>query len=1180
MIERAALLADLRAQVRALESDLRGHGVKDERTVAALRQEWQSAREAQRTAAGYETWLEDRVIHVAVAWALGTLFVRFCEDNGLIELPVIAGRGTRFAVARERQSAYFQQHPERTDRDWIIAGLDTLSTSPAALHLLNGLHRLMRRVEISQDAARELLSFWRRLGADGQLVHDFTDPDMNTDCLADLYQDLSEQLKKTYATVRTPGFVADFILDRTLGPALQSFGPRGLRVIDPVCGSGTFLLGAFLRLLTAWREEEPDCDTWPLIQQALASVHGVDKNPLAVAIARFRLLIAAVKAGGARRLAEVPELAIIIAAGDSLIPVGDASFGKRLPDEDLSDYADCAVNLLGAGSYHVVVGNPPYLTVRDKREHEIYQQIYDVCYRTYALTVPFAVRFFQLARAAGDNSGFVGTLASNSFMKREFGRPLVEDFLATIDLTHVIDTSGAYLPGHGTPTVILLGRSRPAKTSVIRAAIGVRSEPSQPSDPASGRVWQAIRGQLDTPGSESEWIDVVDLERDRLAKHPWSLARASTINALTRMERGTRLREHVARIGYYANTGSDDLFTAPAAAFRRIRAEAEPLVTIITGSEVRDWRVIPEARAFFPGEDAQRPVDLRQFPHHFRRLWPYRTVLGNRPNQARGPYLADGRAWYSWHHVTKSPDAHPWLITFPWVATQNHFALLREPIAALPSAPVIRLPDTAPDSEFFQLTGLLNSSIVCFWLKQYSNSKGSPRADQLRAEEPWTYIYEFTSTRLEELPLPSSLPHELGCALDELAHKLAAVEPSAVCAADVPTRAQLDAARTENEHIQGRMIALQEELDWDVYRRYGLLDDAEATALIAARESLPEVKLGERAFEIVLARRAAAGELDTQWFARHRSTPITEIPEHWPQEYRDVVARRIEVIERRRDIGLIERPEYKRRWQSEPWEKKEAAALRSWLLDRCENRALWYAADPQGREQPKPVTVSGLADRLRGDADVVSAARLLGGPDADLADILKVITAVEHVPYLAQLRHTDTGLHKRLLWEKTWDQQREEDREDKRLKIDVPPKYKRDDFLMASYWNQRGKLDVPKERFISFPQAGPDGDNSLLLGWAGWDNTEQAHALLTLIEERATDGWGAERLIPLLAGFLQVMPWVRQWDGDIDPEFESSTAREYDTYLTVQLEKHGLTEDDLRAWRPPKSRRGRPRKIR
>ena len=78
---------------------------------------------------------------------------------------------------------------------------------------------------------------------------------------------------------------------------------------------------------------------------------------------------------------------------------------------------------------------------------------------------------------------------------------------------------------------------------------------------------------------------------------------------------------------------------------------------------------------------------------------------------------------------------------------------------------------------------------------------------------------------------------------------------------------------------------------------------------------------------------------------------------------------------------------------------------------------------------------------------MVSVARLFGGPDADLADVLTEIIADEHVPYLSQLRYSGTGLLKRLLWEKTWDQQREEDRTGQRLDIPVPPKYKKEDFL-------------------------------------------------------------------------------------------------------------------------------------
>jgi type I restriction-modification system DNA methylase subunit len=65
------------------------------------------------------------------------------------------------------------------------------------------------------------------------------------------------------------------------------------RMIDPACGSGHFLLGAFARILKHWRVKEPETSDRELVNRALASVHGVDLNPYAVAIARFRLLAAA-----------------------------------------------------------------------------------------------------------------------------------------------------------------------------------------------------------------------------------------------------------------------------------------------------------------------------------------------------------------------------------------------------------------------------------------------------------------------------------------------------------------------------------------------------------------------------------------------------------------------------------------------------------------------------------------------------------------------------------------------------------------------------------------------------------------------------------------------------------------------------------------------------------------------
>ena len=110
----------------------------------------------------------------------------------------------------------------------------------------------------------------------------------------------------------------------------------------------------------------------------------------------------------------------------------------------------------------MVVGNPPYITVKDKKLNELYRELYNACGGTYALSVPFAQRFFELAKRGetdGNGYGMVGQITANSFMKREFGTKLIEEYFAhKVELTEVIDTSGAYIPGHGTPTVILVGR--------------------------------------------------------------------------------------------------------------------------------------------------------------------------------------------------------------------------------------------------------------------------------------------------------------------------------------------------------------------------------------------------------------------------------------------------------------------------------------------------------------------------------------------------------------------------------------------------------------------------------------------------------------------------------------------------------------------------------------------------
>ncbi|MFD0923938.1 BREX-2 system adenine-specific DNA-methyltransferase PglX [Saccharopolyspora rosea] len=1183
------LVKDLRKQVVDLEEDLRVRSGEAE-FAEKLRAEYAEAFQAERTAAPFESWRDERVTQVAAAWVLGTVFVRFCEDNGLIPDPFIAGPGERLAIAEERHEEHFKQRPKDNDRDWIIAAFDNLAAAhPTAAGLFDRRHNPLWEITPSFEAATALLQFWRRRDADGEVRYDFTDPEWDTRFLGDLYQDLSESARKTYALLQTPEFVEEFILDLTLKPAIEEFGLKGLRTIDPACGSGHFLLGIFHRLLEKWRKAEPGTDDWTLIRRALESVHGCDKNPFAVSIARFRLLTAALRAAGERRLDQAKGFPINIAVGDSLLHGRGAGGIQRdlfeqveiytYNTEDVNEYVR-SCNLLGRSSYHVVVGNPPYITVKDKRENGLYRERYDACAGTYALSVPFAQRLFELAiRKDGSerDAGFVGQITANSFMKREFGKKLIENFFRTVQLSHVIDTSGAYIPGHGTPTVILVGRNHVYRSAdPIRAVLGVRGEPSQPAVPERGFVWSAIAEQVGKPGTESEWVSVNDLPRSGFMAHPWSLSGGGSSGVATALESGNRrLGTEISKpIGRAIRAGADEAFMRPLRNTLRTVADRSGIRPLLIGEVVRDWRSAPGDGIWYPYVEG---VESEAFE---REMWRWRTLLAAR-RTFQGDMAGAGLEWWEYMQHTASAYSSPLSIAFAFVATHNHFVLDRGGKVFNRSAPVIKLPEGASEDDHLALLGVLNSSTACFWLKQVSQSKGNGGIGGGISDEIWEHRYEFTGTKLQEFPLPAALPVEFGRALDSFAREIAENMPSVVAGEAAPTSERLAKARSESERIRGRMISLQEELDWTVYHSFGLLSDSERDQLTAADwDGVPELKLGERAFEIVLARKVAAGETETAWFARHGSTPITEIPSHWPDWYREIVQARIDIIEKRRDIALIERPECKRRWASEPWETKEAEALRTWLLDRCERRDLWFAMR-DGVEQPRVRTVNQLADAFRNDTDMHAVAQLyatdhLGKPDLTLAQVLERIVADQHVPYLAAMRYKESGLRKRAQWEQVWEKQREEDRTGERLNIPVPPKYTSADFLKSSYWSQRGKLDVPKERFISYPNAAPGVDSSLLLGWAGWDHKDQAQALVNIINDRTSDeGWEKEALTPLIAGLAEVMPWVRQWHGEHDEEWDGNPAEEYDAFLTEQRTKHQLTEDDLKAWRPAPARRGR-----
>ena len=262
-------------------------------------------------------------------------------------------------------------------------------------------------------------------------------------------------------------------------------------------------------------------------------------------------------------------------------------------------------------------------------------------------------------------------------------------------------------------------------------------------------------------------------------------------------------------------------------------------------------------------------------------------------------------------------------------------------------------------------------------------------------------------------------------------------------------------------------------------------------------------------------------------------------------------------------------PEYKRRWTQRDWGTELVSEGKRLVAEASEKPV----AAARNALSARAIATSVMEDpRARAIADAVFTAW------DDVSSGTTELVLADAVPFLSALRYTDTGLAKRAKWEHVWSLQRREDAGGK-PDIQVPPRYDNKDYRDPIFWRLRGKLDVPKERFISYPGAEKDDDKSPLFGWAGWDHLQQGTALSALYHERKTeDGWPRDRLVPLLAGLLELVPWLKQWHNAPNDDFGGEGPGDwYERYVEAEARSIGKSVDDLRAWRPT-ARGGRKQK--
>ncbi len=1167
--------------LRALHKDLLVRA-KSERVEAGLRKAWEDEQKAGQTGLGFEPWRRERVTQLAVAWILSVVFVRTLEDRGYIDPRVAGATADALRAAEDREVLFRQVALSLGPREYLLAVFRELAKLPGARDVFDNRHNPIWVLSPSSEGAKSLLEFFRKPDATGAPALVFTGDD--TRFLGDLYQNLSEAVRKRYALLQTPEFVEEFILDQTLDPAIAEFGLKAVTLIDPTCGSGHFLLGAFHRLLGRRQKEAPAEHVADLARKVLDQVYGVDINPYAVAIARFRLVLAVLDAAGIKRLDRAPDIRPNVVVADSLLhrfdqralPVGQASFddttwGDRL--FRLENRGD--VERVLAKRYHAVVGNPPYISEKDAAKRKKYREMYESAAGKYALAAPFTERFFDL----GVEGGFVGLINSNAWTKRDYGKTLVEKVLPRLDLQKVVDTAGCYLPGHGTPTLLLFGRHRRPGEGNVVAVLGKRGESKIPTSPAAAPVWSEIVSHHGELGFEGAYVSVETFTRKEAAHHPWVLAGGgarSQLNAIVLRAAG-KIGARSSAIGILAVTGADDAFVHPKGNDTRHGFPGRPYVT---GEDVRDWVVDHGKICVWPYAGHERVQPLEQSPGLAQLVVPLRTLLSTR-RRFGVPMIQRGFSWYELQEFYWAKVTPPIYLCFAAVATHNNFALVRDVAVLNRHAPIIKLTPEHSDADHQALLGYLNSSTVAFWCRLVMFPKGGDQVGdgaRLSATQ-WNRHLEYAGNLLQQLPVPElndlrDKLLDLVVATEATVQKLGEQAPEKIVAATLAATPKLSALReartkslAEGARLRGILASLQEEMDWRVYGLLGV-PTIEAPSVDAV---CVVIEPNQRPFEVRLAREVNTDISASEWFRIHKR----DAPKAVGGPLADLYRQRLRLLddpEHGKQLRMLETPETKRRWSPPDDARAFADAVRAWLLDRSE-------AVFRPQTTPELRTARQLALELGGDPAVAAAHELLTEDSGlDLVTLLSNLIDAEGVPFLAGYRYVETGMEKRANWEETWRLQRLEDEgaiapELQRLNlkaIDPPDKYGPKDFL-RHYWSLRGKLDVPKERFVTVPGGNSDEDSTPLVGWAGWDHLQVAQALSGLYQRRkAEDGWQKDRLVPLLAGLDERVPWLLQWHNEPSAAFAGMKLGDFfRDFVNAEAHNLGVAVADLRTWTPP-----------
>lgn len=264
------------------------------------------------------------------------------------------------------------------------------------------------------------------------------------------------EVRKAGGVYYTPKYIVDYIVKNTVGRLIEGKSPKQIekiKILDPACGSGSFLLGAYQYLIDyhlKWYREHPK-EAWTLHlipyhkftpEEALSlrkkaeilrnNIFGVDIDPQAVEITMMSLYLKALE--GERRLLPrkqhlLPPLSNNIKCGNSLIGYDILDQGLLFDDEaksrinpfDWSSKTTGFGEIMEAGGFDAIIGNPPY--VRQEMLGE-FKDYFSAHFKVYHGIADLYAYFLEKGVSLVNKGGYFSYIVSNKWMRANYGEPL------------------------------------------------------------------------------------------------------------------------------------------------------------------------------------------------------------------------------------------------------------------------------------------------------------------------------------------------------------------------------------------------------------------------------------------------------------------------------------------------------------------------------------------------------------------------------------------------------------------------------------------------------------------------------------------------------------------------------------------------------------------------------------